>query len=297
MNTLLSVVIALLLLSFLFTTLVGLLRVFRPKLLNGRPTYGPLEDVLFQTSDGITLRGWWYEGNHDQPVVLMCHGVGGNRADLNTLASLLAAEGFGLLSFDFRGHGESGGRQTSFGLRESRDVLAAAQYLRDNGHLDQRRFVLYGLSMGGAALCLAIRRLKKVHSVDAVVLDSVYARLAPIFKMSVEPWPAWARAIFLLFAYLVSDYLFQIPALFVNPDRHVAAIGPSPLLVIHSKRDELVPIQHARMLYAAALQPKYYWYLGNSFHADGLLDEPENYRRILRPFFENGVAKNHEVDG
>jgi predicted acyl esterase len=77
-------------------------------------------DVSFPSRDGLTLRGWWLEGGDDNPIIVVVHGSGGNRADpaerMLGIAKDLVSYGYSVLMFDMRGHGESEGEYISAGI-------------------------------------------------------------------------------------------------------------------------------------------------------------------------------------
>lgn len=70
------------------------------------------EDTAVPTVDGLRLLGTWYAGNkgRNSDTVIMLHGYGSNatKGEWQSLAKALAAEGFSVLTFDFRGHNRSG---------------------------------------------------------------------------------------------------------------------------------------------------------------------------------------------
>jgi predicted alpha/beta-fold hydrolase len=238
------VLISLVVIAFFFTTLIGATRVFRPKIINGRPHF-PVEEISFNNRDGLTLRGWWHANDLSKPVILMCHGTGTSRADLKDLYHRLEKMGFGLLLFDFRGLGESDGYKCSFGHKERWDVVAAVDFLKTTGRLANRSLCLYGLSMGAASICLAAEQIREIVQPSAVVLDSAFARFAPITKMIANDWPLLMRLLFLPLILFVGNRVFQVPSFIINPERRIHFLSPARLLIIHSKADELIPYEHA----------------------------------------------------
>ena len=72
-----------------------------------------VEEVRFDSSDGVSLSGWFVPGLPDRPALILCHDLGSSRSSLVNLAIALRRAGFSVLAFDFRGHGASdGGRST-----------------------------------------------------------------------------------------------------------------------------------------------------------------------------------------
>jgi hypothetical protein len=73
----------------------------------------PHEDVSFETSDGLTIRGWYAPSRNGAAIVLV-HGSGSNRLGPRKHARLLAEHGYGVLLYDARGLGESDGDPLGF---------------------------------------------------------------------------------------------------------------------------------------------------------------------------------------
>jgi predicted acyl esterase len=87
------------------------------------------------------------------PAVMMLHGLGGERGDLHPVAeSVFVSQGYAVLTFDARAHGESGGLVTLDGPREIADVRALFGRLAARADVDERRIGAWGLSYGGGAV-------------------------------------------------------------------------------------------------------------------------------------------------
>ncbi len=274
----------LLLLAVAVVVLTTAARVYRPRIQNGKPSFA-VDEVEFTTQDGLTLRGWWVEGRKSMPVVVMCHGVGFNRFDLEPLAARLHAAGVNLLLFDFRGHGQSDGNKTSYGMNERYDVIAAVRFLKQQGYLDDRRLCFYALSMGGAALIMAAAELKTITPITAVVLDSTFARFKPLVEISVKEWLPPLRWLFVLLARPIGRRLFHLPAHRIQPVEQITDLDGCRLLVIHSEEDEGIPVEHGRELFERASEPKEFWQLSDCAHGESFLHEGENFSKRLTQFF------------
>src|SRR5258708_30898580 len=88
-----------------------LLRLFVPLLIAAacaaqQPSAG--RGVTLPASDGIALKATYFAGKPG-PGVLLLHQCNQTRTAWNTLAERLATAGFNVLTFDYRGFGESGG--------------------------------------------------------------------------------------------------------------------------------------------------------------------------------------------
>ena len=130
-------------------------------------------------SDGTRLSGdvFYPEDSTEDdklPAILLCHGWGGMKSHLNTTyAPKFAAAGFVVLTFDYRGWGESDGRLVIKGelptvnesgeatvvvqvirelvdpFDELEDIQAALDFLEGESRVDRERIGIWGTSLGG----------------------------------------------------------------------------------------------------------------------------------------------------
>ena len=76
------------------------------------------EAIEFPSTSGATIRGWFVAGQPGRGVVVLMHGLRGNRVPMVRRALALKSDGYAVLLFDFQAHGESGGARITFGYRE-----------------------------------------------------------------------------------------------------------------------------------------------------------------------------------
>jgi pimeloyl-ACP methyl ester carboxylesterase len=131
-------------------------------------------DVEFVTADGVTLSGWYVPSTNGAAVVLM-HGSGSTRSDVLDQAEVIAEHGFGVLLFDARGHGRSGGRAMDFGWYGDEDTSAAVSYLQAQSDVDDERIAAIGMSMGGEQ---AIGAAADDPRIRAVIAEGATNRVA-----------------------------------------------------------------------------------------------------------------------
>jgi pimeloyl-ACP methyl ester carboxylesterase len=129
------------------------------------------EDLSFQASDGIPLKGWWVPAAEDRGSVILVHGLNRSRIEMARKLPFLHQAGWNALAFDLRHHGDSGGEISSFGSFERRDVEAAIALARSRS---KGPVVLWGVSLGGATATLAAADDSKIAG---LVCDSSYRSL------------------------------------------------------------------------------------------------------------------------
>jgi fermentation-respiration switch protein FrsA (DUF1100 family) len=214
------------------------------------------EAVTFPATDGVKLSGWWIPGSNGR-AVLVCHGLGANKLNQLHVARRLHARGYGVLTFDFRAHGGSGGQFTTFGDHERRDVLGAVRYLKTHKPEASRRIVAVGASLGAAAMIAAAADPKVGSQIDALVVYATYADLGELAREVCDgrfPWPlnyvARYGAVPLASAHAGVDLQVFAPA------RLIGRVAPRPVLIVHGKQDEIIPFEQGRALFDAAGEPR-----------------------------------------
>lgn len=248
----------------------------------------PHEDVWFVAEDGRTIRGWFFpaKAGTSARTLIFCHGMGGNRSIYLPLilpvGDTLQAN---ILAFDFRGHGASDGHTVTFGGREKLDVRAAIEYLRRARPEQAREIIGFGISMGTAALVPAAAEVEP--PLDAVILDCPYATAEELIDSMAGLVPAAVRPVLSQPAILIGslDSGCWLPD--VRSIDHIDRLR-APLLIIHDRDDELIPVEQAERLHKRAAEPKELWLTEGYGHGRSLLAGKEYLERVQR--FVNTAA-------
>ena len=138
------------------------------------------QDVSIETTDGVTLHGWFIAGRSTQ-VLLFFHGNAGNISHrLNSIAQLQDL-GLSVLIIDYRGYGQSEGRTTENGLY--RDADAAWRYLIESRGVVASDIVIFGRSLGASVAA----QLARQHQPLALILESSFTSV-PDIAQDIYPW-------------------------------------------------------------------------------------------------------------
>ena len=217
------------------------------------------QDVSLVTADNIKLAAWFVPVEQARGVILFCHGNGGNIS--HRLDSLLIFHqlGYNVLIFDYRGYGQSEGSPSEQGTY--RDAEAAWQYLVQQKGFAGHQIVLFGRSLGGAVAT----RLATHHDPGGLILESVFTSVP---DMAAELYP-------LLPTRFLSRYSYNT--------RQALAEVNSPLLVVHSLGDEIIPFAQGHQLYQAANLPKTFLEISGD-HNSGFMTSGSKYKQGLADF-------------
>jgi dipeptidyl aminopeptidase/acylaminoacyl peptidase len=256
----------------------------------GEPPDGTAEEVTFTSADdAIRISGWFFAapGAPPAPAIVMCHGIWTGRRECLPLALRFRAAGYNVLCFDFRAHGQSGGRFTSVGHRETNDVVGAVEYLQRRPEVDTSRIGVIGFSMGAAATIQAAARSPEIA---AVVADSAYAAFLDAAKYSfslVTRVPHFPMA---PIAMRWAKWIANVDANQLRPLDVIGRIAPRPILIAHGALDEIVPVRHARMLFKAAGEPKELWIAPDAHHVGARDTDPDTYFLKVEGFFRQALG-------
>jgi fermentation-respiration switch protein FrsA (DUF1100 family) len=217
------------------------------------------------TEDGVPIDAVHLPGPKDLAIVV-AHGftLSWQRPAVWRIANRFNRSA-GVVTFDFRGHGRSGGLST-LGDREVNDLDVAVAWARELGY---QRIATVGFSMGASVV---LRHAGLVGGLDAAVSVSGPGRW---YYRGTERMRWLHRAVeHRTGRYVTRRWLNTrvspegwklIP---VPPAEAAAKISPVPLLIVHGEQDLYFPPEHARQLYLAAREPKDLWLLPGMGHAE-----------------------------
>lgn len=236
-----------------------------------------VRDVSFAYVDGPTLHGWWAPSRNGAAVVFV-HGANSDRSSVLHEALALGQAGFGVLLFDWPGHGESAGT-VHWNHGEQLSLMAAIDFVLAQEDVHSQRLGVYGFSMGGL---VAARVVATDRRVQAVALAA-----APPSVESVLRWNYGKRG---LVSYLPALLAFKLggASLDDSPLTVIDRIAPRPVLVISSDRDGSVPLSLERELYQAAAQPKHFYVVPSAGHG-GYIAADRAFAPMLVGFFKKSL--------
>jgi uncharacterized protein len=137
----------------------------------GKPPSAAYATVGFRASDGVKLAGW-YRPSRNGAAVIVVHGGGSDRKGSVAHAQMLARRGYGVLVYDARGSGESGGAYNDYGWGWPKDVAGAIAFVKARPDVDPHRVGALGLSTGADVI---VQVAAKRRDLAAVVADGTAA--------------------------------------------------------------------------------------------------------------------------
>jgi uncharacterized protein len=220
---------------------------------------------------GHAIAGWWVDRGGESPVVLLLHGVRADRSSMVSRGQLLVRHGLSVLLIDLQAEGETPGEAITLGYRESRDVVAARDWIRSQA--PGRRIGVIGESMGGASVLLA----PQPSGFDAVVLEAVYPRIGRAVENRIRMWLGPLAPVLTPLLLVQLQPRLHISESDLQPIRSIGRLG-APVLVVAGSKDEHTTLVESQELFAAASTPKSLWVVEGARHQDFLRYDPDGYQ-------------------
>jgi uncharacterized protein len=234
------------------------------------------DEIEFASADGTVLRGWWIPAKTPSSrTLIICHGIAANRSVFLPFVEAGDWLDANVLMFDLRGHGDSGGRSVTLGYKEKDDVLAAIDYVRRERPDASKQVIGMGISLGAA--CLAEATPHAEPPLDAVILDSCFASTADMTHSVLGVFPSGVHPWLLTLGLPMADWHAGCPMMAVRPEESIRGLR-SPVLLLHSRGDPLIPVEHTLRVYANAPEPKRLCVFELPGHCDGFFAQKERYR-------------------
>jgi fermentation-respiration switch protein FrsA (DUF1100 family) len=222
------------------------------------------ESVSITTSDGVTIHGWFVPAQQGRGTILFFHGNAGNISHRLDSLKIFHDLGLSTLIIDYRGYGSSSGSLSEQGTYF--DAEAAWLYLTESRKIPAQEIVVFGRSLGAAVGAYIAAK----QNPAALILESAFtsvpdmaARLYPIFPVR-----------------LLSRFQY-------NTEKSLLSVS-SPVLIIHSPDDEIIPYKNGQILYNSARQPKYFLEIQGG-HNEGFLVSGRTYRDGIGSFIRTNL--------
>ena len=234
--------------------------------------------VEYPSLNGKTLKALFFKTDQKpKGTIVHFHGNFGNVSNHFPLALFLLKYGYDVLAFDYQGYGASEGTPTPKNLVE--DGIASVRYAQAHLRVPGTGVAVFGQSLGGST---AIVVTAEEPEIKAAVIEAAFSGHA-----------AMARAA--LGRHIFTWPLYPIAPLFVNHSydaiRFVDGISPRPVLFIHGDKDEIVPLEMSKALFAKAGEPKKLWIVPGAVHLGVHKIEGKHYEEEIAGFFDQTLER------
>lgn len=220
----------------------------------------PYEDVIWQ-SHGKTVRGWYLppagetgSSAEPSPAIIVAHGWRSNRSRVLRYALPLHEEGYAILMYDARNHGDSEDHRAPSGWQFRDDLMSAIEWLRAKPEIDASRIGVIGHSLGAYG---AVLSLEAGAPIAALVTDSMPVRFKEMIgaELRRRRWPLFPLAqlvpLFMLWRSGISWSAMRRadPAVILRDNANKRG---TPVLLVHSRKDAFIPPEELSLVLAGA---------------------------------------------
>ncbi len=223
------------------------------------------EDVNFNTEDKVQLHSWYIPQPQSERVLLFFHGNAGNISHRRESIEIFHRLGLNVFIIDYRGYGQSQsngkGKPSEQGLY--RDAAAAWRYLTKQKDIAPEKIIIFGRSLGGV---IAARLASEVEA-RGLILESTLSSARDFAR---QVFKVLARLVVIRFDFDTVEYLRQVN---------------TPVLVLHSPDDEIMPFNLGEKVFESAHQPKQFIRMRGD-HNNGFSQSQPEYEQQLSNWLE-----------
>ncbi len=240
----------------------------------------------FITRDGVKLAGIDYQPKTAcRGTILVCHFLGGSKEAILTFVDSLVANGYRVLSFDNRNHGES---ETYKGIRASLQTDFTAFYKKIKSMGIEGPFGIMGFSMGAS---LALWAMSKYSDIQAVITDSgplLYVKRYFNYVLDDKKITNPIRRAIFLFIFL---HYVGFSRMAKKTVKLLNEIKGKPVLLIHGEKDNIITIDNAKLAYGLLKSDKAcLWCVPRSRHLTNKPLNTKEYDERIVEFFNKNIA-------
>jgi pimeloyl-ACP methyl ester carboxylesterase len=222
------------------------------------------QDIEFVTEDNVKLHGWFIAHENAKATLLFFHGNAGNISHRLDSIAIFHQLGLNVFIIDYRGYGQSEGKITEKGTY--RDAEAAWNYLTHTSGISEEQIIIFGRSLGASiASWLAAR-----HRPAALIIESGFSSIA---SMGQRFYPFLPVRWLTHFKYDTKKYVTKISC---------------PVLVAHSRNDEIIPYPEGREIFEAIAGEKQFLEMQGG-HNDGFVVSGNSYIDGLKSFINKNL--------
>ncbi len=234
--------------------------------------------VSIAVSGDITLSAWSCDQGKDAPLVILFHGYSTEKTSLLPEARAFLGLGASVLLVDFRGSGGSSESYATLGVHEAGDVAAAVRYAKH--HLPHSQLILFGQSMGSAAILLAVQEYGIAP--DGVIAQAVFDSMLQAIRnrfasMGVPSFPGAELLVFW------GGWQWGFNGFAHNPVEYARSLT-CPALFMHGTDDPRATLADGRRVFDAAPPPKTFKEFSDTGHESYIATHPGEWTAAVALF-------------
>ena len=207
---------------------------FSPQI-TGKGLIHNFETINFKTSDNFELKGWFHLKNSNKKTILFLHGNAGNLDNRIDKLNFLGNMDINFLIISWRDYSGNPGNPSETGLYK--DALGGIEWLNKKG-ISNDRIILYGESLGTAITT----EVAQNENFAGIILEAPFTSMV---DMGQKIYPIFPVKFLLKDKYESKNKIKNIK---------------SPILVLHGRKDKIVPFYMGEKIFEMANSPKFKYF-------------------------------------
>ena len=207
---------------------------FSPQI-TGKGLIHNFETINFKTSDNFELKGWFHLKNSNKKTILFLHGNAGNLDNRIDKLNFLGNMDINFLIISWRGYSGNPGNPSETGLYK--EALGGIEWLNKKG-ISNDRIILYGESLGTAITT----EVAQNENFAGIILEAPFTSMV---DMGQKIYPIFPVKFLLKDKYESKNKIKNIK---------------SPILVLHGRKDKIVPFYMGEKIFEMANSPKFKYF-------------------------------------
>lgn len=249
------------------------------------------QKVCIKSRDNLTLCGMFVPASSNKVAILL-HGFGGSFYEVQPQAKFFHDKNFSVLAVDCRAHNSSQGSCVGFGWLDRLDVVDWVKFVNEKN--PDSKIVLFGISMGGTAVCCATgeKEIGPETNVVGAISDCAFANAS----RQIDHIMRKHKILLKLFKWHLLSFAKRLHELDLNLIDATKQVKNTkiPILFIHGAQDDFVPPQNMSILYDATpaeLRSKHL--VPDAAHALSYATEGVLYEKQISDFLNSRTEINH----
>ena len=219
----------------------------------------PYEEVFIPAFSGNNLKGWFHKKDiYNKKTLVFFHGNAGDLQNRIYKLNLIKDFDINFLIVAYRGFSGNKGKPTEAGLYE--DARSTLNWLTKQ-NIKENKIIIYGESLG-TGVSIEVAQNKKFAG---IILESPFTSMVDAGKF--------------YYPYLPVSLLLKDRYETVKKLKNIS----SPILVMHGKKDKIVPFHMGEQIFEKANEPKFSYFPDNDDH---MMDYNEDLLKTLSSFFK-----------
>jgi len=217
------------------------------------------EEVYIPSTEN-NLKGWFHKKNLTKNKTLVFfHGNAGSLENRIYKLNLIKDFDLNFLIIAYRGFSGNKGKPTERGLYE--DALSALKWLKTNYSIKDKDIIIYGESLG-TSISIEVSQNKKY---SGIILESPFTSMTDAAKH--------------YYPYLPVSLLLKDKYDSIEKIKNINI----PILVMHGKKDKIIPFEMGKKIFESANQPKFFYSPDNDDH---MMNYDENLLKAIKSFLK-----------